>query len=314
MKIIVLIAALLVSNVFYGQTNTDQIKNVQQRLATNAIDKIEQNKINDALLDFDENYLKNNKNKIISLLTKYYQETLVKNPKAKRAVTLVMPTGFNLFRFRYFDSTGEVLQLDLSFSDNNINSKIQLIEIKDKEAFEKQRAKSKTGVIFSGDQPKVIYPRNNIIILQNINFDNRTFAYNSQAKSILNWIWGRATLNQNKNILFSPEYNFDTVFYKQKIAEIKKRLPKNFFNFNSYGSTYNNIPNENAIWFLYVFSQINKDKSIKAYAAYKVYFTGNDASVDSQRANAKVTNVEFITDLEKLKQIELQLKNSKEAL
>ena len=57
---------------------------------------------------------------------------------------------------------------------------------------------------------------------------------------------------------------------------------------------YDNEPNENAIWFIQIFAQVDKAGTVKIYAAYKVTFEGDDARVDSQRSNPKIKNIEFI--------------------
>jgi len=58
----------------------------------------------------------------------------------------------------------------------------------------------------------------------------------------------------------------------------------------------NKEPNEDAIWLMDLFSQIDKNGNVKIFAAYKITFEGTDAKQDKNRMSPKIINVEFIPD------------------
>jgi len=231
------------------------------------------------------------------------------NPRAKRDVTLVWPPGYNLFRFRYFDSTGTALQIDLSFKKDDINSKIFLLETIDKETLKKERESSLKGPAFInvGKPVKVKYPKNTIIEYRNCNKEMRTMTFISQLNSFKNWVYGQGNMETNKVVQFSPKYQLDSTFIRQNIIKVRKALPKDFWNFSVWEEMYNNEPNEDAIWFMHLYSQIDKNGNVKIFSAYKITFEGTDARQDINRRDPKIINVEFILDKVKLAALENNL-------
>ena len=299
----------------YSQGDNYKIENVQERLATYIVNEIQNNNIDSILKYIEPTYLAKKKAIIKPLLTKFYNEYKILAPGTKRYTTLVWPTGFNLFRFRYIDSTGTALQIDLSFKDKDINSKVLLLETVDRLTLKKQRDASNRPpkIIFADEKPKVAYPRTTIYILQNCNNENRTMTFSSQVDAFKNWVYGRDNFETNKVVKFAPEYRLDSSFIKKNIAYVKNTLPKNFWNFSVWGKTFNNTPNQDSIWFMHLYVQIDKMQNVKIFAAYKIVFDGTDAAIDRQRTNPKITNVEFILDKATLAELEKKLKSAKVA-
>jgi len=97
-----LILLSLPSKSSFAQDNNYKIENAQQRQVTYIINQIEKNNIDSIYKYFDPHYLKTQNVKIKKTLAKFYLDHEAMNPLAKRDVTLVWPTGYNLFRFRYF--------------------------------------------------------------------------------------------------------------------------------------------------------------------------------------------------------------------
>lgn len=296
----------------FSQDNNYKVENAQQRQATYIINQIEKNNIDSIYGYFDPNYFKAQNAKIKKTLAKFYLDYFAMNPLAKRYTTLVWPKGCNLFRFRYIDSSGTALQIDLSYKKDDINSRVFLVEIIDKETLKKQRESSLKGIqIVNVGKPVTIkYPKNTIIEYRNCNKEMRTVTFSSQLNSFKNWVYGQGNMETNKVVQFSPKYNLDSNFIRQNILNIRKALPKDFWNFSLWGEMYNNEPNEESIWFMYLFSQIDKNENVKIFAAYKITFDGTDARQDKSRMNPKITNVQFILDKTKLSEIAKDLKKS----
>jgi len=200
----------------------------------------------------------------------------------------------------------------LSYKKDDINSKIFLLETIDKGTLKKQRESSLKGpsIINVGKPVTIKYPKNTIIEYRNCNKEMRTVTFGSQLNSFKNWVYGQGNMETNKVVQFSPKYQLDSIFIRQNIINVRKALPKNFWNFSMWGEMYNNEPNEDAIWFMHLFSQIDKNGNVKIFSAYKITFEGTDARQDRNRMNPKIINVEFILDKEKLAEIEKDLKKA----
>lgn len=309
-KILLSFFTILLLTVSCAQNNY-KVENAQERLATYIVKEIEKNNIDSIYQYFDPVYLKSQKAKINGLLTKFYKEYKTLSSETKRHTTLVWPIGFNLFTFRYIDSTGTVLQIDLSFKKEDINSKVLKLETIDKQTFKKQRDQSskQPKVIIEG-APQQKYPYTTILQLRNCSKEVRTVTFHSQLNFFKWWVYGKADLESNKVAVFSKDYHLDSTFLKENINNVKKSLPKNFWTFPMGENGYDNEPNENAIWFIQIFAQVDKAGTIKIYAAYKVTFEGDDARVDSQRSNPKIKNIEFILNKEDIQALEKKLKSS----
>jgi len=165
-------------------------------------------------------------------------------------------------------------------------------------------------VIYSNDNPPPKnYPYHNVFIIKNNNRDNHTITFTSPAQSFKNMMQDRGKLETNKVLHFSSNYKIDSSFIKQGISNLKASLPKNFWNFSMWGIFYDNEPNQDSIWFIYLFVETDKNNNIKkVFSAYKVTFEGKDATDVKQRIDPKIINLEFIFDKKKLKLLETQLK------
>lgn len=310
---LILILTVPFLKVSFAQNNY-KIENAQERLATYIVNEIEKNNIDSVYQYIEPGYLESQKNKLNDLLTNFYSDYKKLTSGTKRYTTLVWPTGFNLFRFRYFDNTGTVLQIDLSFKKYDINSKVLLLETIDMLTFKEQREQSskQPQVVIEGGQKKK-YPYTTTLQLRNCIKEMRIITFHSQMKFFKMWVYGKADLNSNKLAFFSRNYYLDTNFLKENINKVKKSLPKNFWTFPMGENWYDNEPNENAIWFIQVFAQVDKAGNIKIYSAYKVTFDGDDARIDRQRSNPKIKNIEFIISIEEIQALERKLKSSPQA-
>lgn len=311
-------ALLFCFTVFYLKStfaqDNSRIENVQERLATHIVREIEKNNIDSVFQYFDPAYLKDQKPKLKSLLAKFHTEYKTLVPGTRRFITLVWPTGFNLFRFRYIDSTGTALQIDLSFKNNDINSKVLLLETVDRLTLKKQREQSlKEAQVKYEGEVKQKYPYTTTIQLRNCSKEMRTVTFNSQMSFFKWWVYGNTDLESNKVVYFSKDYKIDSNFLRKNINKVKKSLPKNFWTLPMGEKWYDNEPNEDSIWFIQIFAQIDKAANIKIFSAYKITFEGNDARIDSQRAYPKIRNIEFILDKEAIQVLEKKLKSSPKA-
>lgn len=311
-KVLIFLFYLTILNSAFSQDNNYLIENFQERKATKIINELERNNIDSILNNIDTKYFNANKLKILDKLSKFTKEVVKVKSKSKRFTSLSFPIGFNDYMFRYIDSTGTLLQIELLFKYNDINSKIFKIETLDLKFFEKVKKNIDKGphVIFIGKEPKVQYPRNTILEYRNCQSDMRTVTFGSQINSFKNWVEGQGNMDKNKVVNFSPKYQLDSNYIRQNIIAIRNALPKNFWNFSMWGEMYNKTPDEEAIWFMHLFSQIQQNGDIKIFAAYKITFEGKDARIEANRDNPKIINVEFILDRLKLLKIEKDLKKA----
>ena len=85
-------------------------------------------------------------------------------------------------------------------------------------------------------------------------------------------------------------------------------MPADFIKGYPTGTWYDNQPDEPAIWFTVVFANEDKQGKVIVFAAYRITFDGNNAHLDEQRMQPKITNVEFIFDKGTLAKLAGQLK------
>ena len=154
------------------------------------------------------------------------------------------------------------------------------------------------------------YPYSSFYLLKNCNRENRIITYTSELDFFKWWVLGQTNLETNKIAHFSPDYILDSNYLRQGINKIKKNLPLNFWTFPIGELWYNNEPNEDSIWFIEIFAQVDKENNIKVLAGYKIFFEGKDARDDNLRANPRIKKVEFIIDKLDIQKIEIKLKNS----
>lgn len=312
-KALFIIFTILLSRGIFAQDNY-KVENAQERLATYIVKEIEKNNFDSIYQYFEPGYLKSQKSKLNDILKKFYTDYKTLAPGTKRYTSLIWPTGFNLFRFRYIDSTGTVLQIDFSFKKDDLHSKIRLLETVDKLTFKKQRAQSskQPQVIIEGGR-KQKYPYTTTLQLRNCSKELRTMTFSSQMSFFKWWVYDKIELASNKVAYFSKDYHVDSNYLRENISRVRKMLPKNFWDLPMGESWYDNEPDEKAIWFIQIFAQVDKAGNTKIYAAYKVTFEGDDARVDRQRSNPKIRNIEFILNKEDLKALEMKLKTAPQA-
>lgn len=303
----ILCVTLLLIKTSFCQNNA-KVENAQERLATFIVREIEKGNSDSIFKYVDPGYLEGKGDEIKVLLTNFYAQFKTLSTGTRRYVTLVWPEGFNLFRFRYIDTTGSVLQIDLSFKKNEINSKIFLLEMVDKLTLQKQREQSKKAAAIRSEEkynPK--YPHTTTLLLRNCHKELRIMTFASQTSFFKWWVFGKTNLESNKVVYFSKDFVLDSNFLRKNIDKVKKSLPPNFWTFPMREIWMDNEPNEDAIWFIQIFARVDKPGKIKIFSAYKMIFEGNDARIDDQRTNPKISDIEFITDQNDLKALEKKL-------
>ena len=125
----------------------------------------------------------------------------------------------------------------------------------------------------------------------------RTVTFESQIMFFRRWTFGKANFKEQKILLFSKDYNPDSLVLHNQIVKLKATLPKNFFTEgNFFGDWYNNQPEDKAIWFTQVYAKKDKQGNFKVFSAFTITFEGTNAKDDNQRRNPKIKNIEFIFD------------------
>jgi hypothetical protein len=122
-----------------------------------------------------------------------------------------------------------------------------------------------------------------------------------------NWVYGQSKLETQKVLYFSRRYSVDSNFLRQSVINIRSSLPKGFWDFSIWGNTFDNSPNQDSIWFMYLFAEIDKRKNLKIFSAYKITFEGDDATKVAQRHDPKIRNIEFILDKKAIMELEKTL-------
>src|SRR5579859_3981389 len=155
-------------------------------------------------------------------------------------------------------------------------------------------------------------------ILQNCQLETRNFAFYRPLSFFRRWVEGRSDIRNQKILAFVPSYVVDTTFLQRQIEKVRKSLPADFFKMKFTGSLlegptgtrYNNSPDEQAIWFEMVFSKEDKAGKRTTYAAFRITFDGNDARIEEQRMDPKITNIQFVFDKDELAKLGERLKSS----
>jgi hypothetical protein len=312
-KIKLILMFFVFFNTAHSQENNYKIENFQDRKSLKIINELEKNNIDSVIQYFDSKYFNSNKSKIFDKLSKFTKEVAIVKSKSKRYKSLSFPIGFNEFMFRYIDSTGILLQISFYFKIDKLDSEILKLEIIDLKTFQELNKTKDEGIKFIriGKEPKITYPRNTILEYSNCSYETRTVTFTTQLTYFKNWVRGQGNLETNKVVNFSPNYKLDTSFIRQNTLKIKNSLPKNFWNFSTWGERYDKVPNEESIWFMHLLSQVEKNGNIKIFAGIKITFEGTDARIEKNRVDPKIINVEYITDKKQLIKLENELKVAK---
>ena len=116
------------------------IENVQFRKANQFVDKIEKKDYEAALTFIDSSVRIKNKEKILADLQKISEEYQSIRSETRRVNMITYPEGYISFQYNYIHSgSGVVMQLDISYKKNDINSSIKRMEIFDIAAMKKSR-------------------------------------------------------------------------------------------------------------------------------------------------------------------------------
>jgi hypothetical protein len=144
-------------------------------------------------------------------------------------------------------------------------------------------------------------------IIKNCRNESRIVNPLTSVNGIYYLVYGSAEFKKMKTLNFSNSYKVDTNYITTNVAKLKGTLPKNYFGMLT-GYEYSNQPNDDSIWFIKIFAQINNSGQVKIFSAYKMTFEGTDPSAESFRANPKITNIQFILDKKQLIELEKKLK------
>lgn len=140
-----------------------------------------------------------------------------------------------------------------------------------------------------------------ILQLRNCQKESRIVTYQNQVSIFWQLVAGWTTLRDQKWLKFSSAYTVDTSMMEKQIERIRKSLPENYFKSrNLMGEWYDHSPEEKGVWFTVLFTNGQQDSKLKLFSAVKIVFTGEDARVESNRADPKILQVEFILDQGKL--------------
>jgi len=107
----------------YGQ-NLDHIRTVQEINATKFIELMQRSDTSSAYKYFEDLYY-SKKEKKLPIFSKLFQADFQKLPSnTKRYSDLEFPKGINLVKFRYIGESGTILQVEISYRDGDLKSKI----------------------------------------------------------------------------------------------------------------------------------------------------------------------------------------------
>jgi hypothetical protein len=146
--------------------------------------------------------------------------------------------------------------------------------------------------------------------LRNCSKEMRVVTFNSQLNFFKRWAYGLGKFDNQKVLFFSPNYKIDSNYLNENFKKIRGTLPKNFGTLMEREEWYDIEPNQDSIWFIQMFGQIDKNGFFKIYSAYKITFEGTDARVDLQRVKPKIKDIEFIFDKQALQLLDKKLKHS----
>lgn len=123
MKFALSLLTFLLSSSVFGQ-NLNRARTIQEVNATTFIDQLQRSDTPALGNYFSSSYYSRNKKKLATFI-KLFEEDFNKLPgDTKRYSSLEFPKGLNLVKFRYIDDTGTILQVEISYTDGDVNSKI----------------------------------------------------------------------------------------------------------------------------------------------------------------------------------------------
>jgi hypothetical protein len=126
-----------------AQENSNAIKNTQQRNSSSFINYLEKGDTSNAFKLLDNSYYLKKKTNLSKLYQSFISDFKSLPPNTKRYVTLVFPSGYHLFRYRYIDDSGIILQLDISYKETEINSRILTLGLINTGSFKKVAIENK---------------------------------------------------------------------------------------------------------------------------------------------------------------------------
>jgi hypothetical protein len=96
------------------------------------------------------------------------------------------------------------------------------------------------------------------IQLRNCNKEMRVIPFVEPLTFFDRWIRGLSKLEKQKILKFSDDYIIDSNYLRDGIRKIRATLPNNFWDVREGEKWYDNEPNDEAIWFIKLFVQVDK--------------------------------------------------------
>ncbi|QKX06191.1 hypothetical protein HN014_15155 [Aquimarina sp. TRL1] len=144
MKTFSIVLFLLIAQLNFGQTAkdyfNDEVKNAQRKTARSIMTALEKGATELAM-----NYFDNSINELKSNLSSVSSEISKVKAKSKLSIIIVFNQGYNIYRCRYYNESGELYQVDLFMSEGQPNSKVRKLKTKNSKvlkAEQKKRIKS----------------------------------------------------------------------------------------------------------------------------------------------------------------------------
>lgn len=109
-----------------------KVKTGQRSSTNNILSALENNQVEKALNYFDSNTTKTTLEQVSIEISKIKTET-------KLSIVIVYDKGYNIYRCRYYNDTGELFLLDLYFTEGEANSKVQKLTTKNAETLKKEK-------------------------------------------------------------------------------------------------------------------------------------------------------------------------------
>lgn len=122
-KFILTILTLSVSTIVFGQS-LDHVRTVQEINATKFMDQLQRSDTTSISKFFTASWFSKNSKKLTAFYKLFLTDLKSLPANAKRLSSLEFPEGLNLVKFRYFTEVGAILQVEVSYKDGDINSKI----------------------------------------------------------------------------------------------------------------------------------------------------------------------------------------------
>jgi len=120
---------LLITQLNFGQKAkdyfNDEVKDAQRKTAMSVMTALEKGEI-----ELATNYFDNSISELKSNLSSVSNEISKVKAESKLSIVIVFNQGFNIYRCRYYNESGELYQVDLFMSEGQPNSKVRKLKTK----------------------------------------------------------------------------------------------------------------------------------------------------------------------------------------